>query len=894
MKSITLVLFLLFVVDLSGQQGPESELIFPLQEKHVHSSSIVELPNGDLLTCWFEGSGERTANDVLINGSRLNLGESFWSEPFLMADTPGQPDCNPILFLNNNNKLFLVWIAVQANRWERSHLMVLTSSNYTDDGAPVWEWKDLILLKPGEEFAERAREQFEASGSLDLAWAEYALPYEEMLVEAAKDPKKRETGWMPRTHPTVLKNGKILLPLYSDGFNFGLIAISEDDGETWECSLPIVGRGLNQPSLVVRTDGSIDAYMRDDGDEPGRIMISHSEDEGYSWTYAQKSDIPNPGASVEVIKLISGNWLLVYNDVDDGRYSLSAAISDDQGRSWKWQLNLEYLKNGSFSYPSVIQAKDGRIHITYSYHLPGKQRSIKHLALEEAWIMDDSNNESGKEISLKLEAQLRFEDHFPPPKNGLCYVIAHRGAHKDLPENSLAAYQKAIDLGCDFIEIDVRSSKDGKIVSIHNSSIDAYANGLRGKVSDFTLAELKALDIGIPGFEEILLLCRGKIGIYLDLKEPLVPELVGLIKEYDMERDILWYIPAYFMKAITDLKRLCPDCLPMPDPGPKANIANVATKVQPTVIATDMGQLNEEYMQIARENHSLVFVDEDKGDEAEWTQILEWGTDGIQTDNPEELIEFLKNKDFNCKTTSIEMPDRGICAHRGAMETHPENTLAAFKEAVHLGAQMIEFDVRMSSDGHLLILHDETVDRTSNGQGKISELSLEEVKQLDAGSWKSKEFAGETIPTFKEALALMPAHIWLNVHIKGGEELGKKVARVIVDENREHQAFLACGSEAARGAKKISRDIMICNMERQDERSEYIDKTIRQKSQFIQLLESRTDQDMDQEIARLKKHNIRINYCCTNTVEDVEALFNSGVDFILTDRLSAMLEEFEK
>ncbi|MBE9518576.1 MAG: glycerophosphodiester phosphodiesterase, partial [Bacteroidetes bacterium] len=150
------------------------------------------------------------------------------------------------------------------------------------------------------------------------------------------------------------------------------------------------------------------------------------------------------------------------------------------------------------------------------------------------------------------------------------------------------------------------------------------------------------------------------------------------------------------------------------------------------------------------------------------------------------------------------MPDRGICAHRGAMDTHPENTIAAFKEAVHLGAHMIELDVRMTLDGHLLVLHDQTVDRTSNGKGEISELSLEEVKQLDAGSWKSKKFAGERIPTFKEALAVMPANIWLNVHIKGGAKLGEMVARVITEEKRMHQAFLACGSDAARGAKEIN------------------------------------------------------------------------------------------
>ena len=388
-KIITILTVILFASNLFGQQKTKSELIFPFQSQHVHSSSIVELPNGDLLTCWFQGSGERKANDVLINGSRLKKGKTKWSKPFLMADTPGQPDCNPILFLTKNDKLFLIWITVQANRWETSILKVKTTSDYKGKDAPNWEWQDVILMKPGKEFEERVKEQFGKYGRNDLVWAEYALPYEEMLIEAAKDPKKRETGWMTRTHPTILDNGKILLPLYSDGFNFGLIAISEDDGLTWKSSLPIIGRGLNQPSLVVHKNGSIDAYMRDDGDEPGRIMISRSEDEGYSWTYAQKSEIPNPGASLEVIKLKSGNWLMVYNDIDDGRYSLAVAISNDEGKSWKWKRNLENIKSGSFSYPSVIQSKNGDIHITYTYRLSDEKKTIKHVSFAEKWVINN-------------------------------------------------------------------------------------------------------------------------------------------------------------------------------------------------------------------------------------------------------------------------------------------------------------------------------------------------------------------------------------------------------------------------------------------------------------------------------------------------------------------------
>ena len=116
----------------------KSMLIFPPQPLHTHGSSIVNLPNGDFLAAWFEGSGERTADDVKIMGARLKKGETSWSKPFLMADTYNIPDCNPVLFLNHQNKLFLVWIAVEANRWEYSILRCKTSTDYNKSGAPVY------------------------------------------------------------------------------------------------------------------------------------------------------------------------------------------------------------------------------------------------------------------------------------------------------------------------------------------------------------------------------------------------------------------------------------------------------------------------------------------------------------------------------------------------------------------------------------------------------------------------------------------------------------------------------------------------------------------------------------------------------------------------------------
>ncbi len=374
----------------SNNRPYSAEYIFPFQGLHVHSSSIIELPGGDLMACWFEGSGERTANDVVVKGARLEAGASRWSNPFILADTPGHPDCNPTLFIDKDNRLHLFWIVVQANRWETSVLKSRTSASYHHKGAPDWEWQDLILLKPGKEFSETIKKGFMESNTPGAAWAEYAPLYEKMIMEAAKDPKKRETGWMTRTHPLQLANGRLLLPLYSDGYNLSLIAYSDDNGKSWLAGLPIVGRGNVQPSLVQKENGDLVAYMRDNGDEPGRVMKSVSEDNGVDWSIARKTQTPNPGSSLETISLENGEWVMVYNDLENGRHRLAVSLSDNEGETWRWTRHLEKENQGegSFSYPSVIQSKDGMIHVTYSYHV-SDQKTIKHVAFTTGWLKEN-------------------------------------------------------------------------------------------------------------------------------------------------------------------------------------------------------------------------------------------------------------------------------------------------------------------------------------------------------------------------------------------------------------------------------------------------------------------------------------------------------------------------
>lgn len=313
-RLLTYLIFLLSICRTGitvNAQDPDSrknefkwEHIFPVQGKHVHSSSVVELPDGNLFSCRFEGSGERTANDVMIRGASLKKGEQNWSAPFTLADTPDNPDCNPVLFLDGKNRLHLVWIVVVANKWEASILKTRISTDFHGEGAPKWDWQDIILLKPG---------------------------------------------------------------------------------------LPIVGRGNIQPAIVRKKDGTLTAYMRYNGDSPGRIQISSSKDNGFTWSSAEKTGFPNPGSSVRAISLKSGNLILAYNDSETDRHTLAISLSDDESQTWKWTKHLENDPDCSFAYPCVIQTRDGRIHVTYTWNLK-KEKTIKYVSFTEDFFRITDKN----------------------------------------------------------------------------------------------------------------------------------------------------------------------------------------------------------------------------------------------------------------------------------------------------------------------------------------------------------------------------------------------------------------------------------------------------------------------------------------------------------------------
>lgn len=389
-----------------GQQAPfhRAEFIFPLEHWHNHASTVVELPNGDLFVCWFHGSGERTADDVKVEGARLKKDSGKWSARYTLADTPGYPDTNCTMFVDPQGRLWLLWPTILANEWHTALMKYKISSRPQADGPPRWDTSDVLHITPDARFQASVDEALSRLATGPQGQSERWATHSAELRRKAADKLYRRLGWMTRAHPVVIDDSRLIVPLYSDGFSFSLMAITDDWGRTWHTSTPLVGLGNIQPTVVRKKDGTLYTLMRDNGPAPKRLHASESRDRGETWSPVIDSELPNPGAGAEIITLKNGHWALISNDTERGRHSLLVSISDDEGRTWKWKRHLEREPAGQgageFHYPSLIQARDGTLHATYSYFLGAQhaakdkenrplRKAIKHAHFNTAWVMEN-------------------------------------------------------------------------------------------------------------------------------------------------------------------------------------------------------------------------------------------------------------------------------------------------------------------------------------------------------------------------------------------------------------------------------------------------------------------------------------------------------------------------
>lgn len=419
---------------------------------HTHGSTIVELEDGELIAAWFQGNGERDGTTTRIMAARKPAGSQSWGEPFVLADTPRMADINPALFVDHEGSLYLFWYPVLGGRWESSQPKYLkaekghyeSANGYT--GVPDWDWQDAIYVKIGgnfsggddavesekvdtgmtdgryndpytqllnEKYAELKEYLFKPveQGGAGVSQAFYGEEYESFVQErldlslgklfslSEGVPYARRLGWQTKDKPLEIQyNGgwRIILPLYSDTMECTVMALSDDGGETWAFSEPIIGMANIQASMAQRSDGTIVAYMRDNGPIPQRVVEAESADGGETWTIGKdRQDLFDPGVGSDLVELENGNWVFVNNDNQFGRFSLAVALSEDEGKTWTYRRHIALdtrSDSRDFHYPTVFAGQDGKIIISYTVDYKSSDgelagcNHIKYIEIDEDWI----------------------------------------------------------------------------------------------------------------------------------------------------------------------------------------------------------------------------------------------------------------------------------------------------------------------------------------------------------------------------------------------------------------------------------------------------------------------------------------------------------------------------
>ena len=257
--------------------------------------------------------------------------------------------------------------------------------HYPDLTAPPrWDVSDPLLFIPRNFAAAVKRDTGPWLANLPAGHAGEEAKH---AIQMASDEYFSRMGWMGRNQPLELPSGRILVPLYSDGYDFSLLAITDDGGKTWTSSEPIVSMGGVQPSLVRKRDGTIVAYMRNNGPPPRRVIRAESKDDGITWSTPTYTDIPNPGSSMEVTGLRDGLWVLICNDTERDRHSLLVAISDDEGNTWKWRrhLELDTSDNRTRLFPLPNPDSGARRQLARNLQLhPGRPETGRAFAVHQA------------------------------------------------------------------------------------------------------------------------------------------------------------------------------------------------------------------------------------------------------------------------------------------------------------------------------------------------------------------------------------------------------------------------------------------------------------------------------------------------------------------------------
>lgn len=388
-------------------------------------------------------------------------------------------------------------------------------------------------------------------------------------------------------------------------------------------------------------------------------------------------------------------------------------------------------------------------------------------------------------------------------EEGKVSVISHRGDWRNTPENSIRAIQNCIDLGVNMVEIDIKKTKDNELILLHDKTLDRTTTG-KGLPQDYTLAEIKQMRLRngagvatshqIPTLEEAMIVAKGKIWVnidkgydYFDLVEKVL-EKTGTTQQVLIKAGLPYQKVVAENKAVLDKLFFMP-IIDMANPDAMTMVEEYIKNMQPKafeVCFTQIDQALQNVLDRIQKSGSKVWINtlwpslcaglnddravEENQQDSIWGKVIEMGASFIQTDRPKELVNYLRNQGKSVNTAGYirkKLMDRDqhyvhVVSHRGDWKQFPENSLDAINSIIQMGGDVVEIDVQRTKDGQLILMHDERLDRTTNGKGLIAETTFADIQKLFLKDHNGN-VTQHKVPTLKEVLLMSKGRIMLNL-----------------------------------------------------------------------------------------------------------------------------------
>ncbi|MHB8995189.1 MAG: glycerophosphodiester phosphodiesterase [Armatimonadota bacterium] len=237
-----------------------------------------------------------------------------------------------------------------------------------------------------------------------------------------------------------------------------------------------------------------------------------------------------------------------------------------------------------------------------------------------------------------------------------------------------------------------------------------------------------------------------------------------------------------------------------------------------------------------------------------------------------------------------------IIAHRGESSGAPENTIPAIEGALASGASGIEFDIHLTQDGIPVVIHDAAVDRCSNGKGLVTQMTLDQIKALDAGSWFAEPYQGERIPTLDEAIAAIPPPTFMVLHLRDHENESDRCERAVVDaiarhDSRKRTVITHHTRHGLQRLREMDPKLRLCWIPYGAEPGdEYVDDAYYMGCRFLQPKISDVTESF---VKYAHEKDMWINVFWADEIEDMERMIALKVDGIITNyprRLKELLK----